>query len=44
MLPVTQYNVRVVSSSSKGNERPSLHARNFSTIQAARPAGESTRP
>src|SRR5260370_31371373 len=48
MVPVTQYSVIVVSSSSLVKRRStspaqSLQAVNFSAIQAARPAGESAR-
>jgi hypothetical protein len=49
IVPVTQYSVSVVSSSSRPN-RPSTsppvspHERHFSTSHAARPAGESFRP
>jgi hypothetical protein len=42
MVPVTQYSVVVVSSSTAPSQ--SLRARNLSTIQATSPAGESARP
>ena len=43
-VPVTQYAVMLSSSRSKVNAvamSPSLHSRNFSTIHAASPIGES---
>ena len=49
MVPVTQYNMTVVSSWSLLNRRStsppqSLQSRHFSTIQAASPTGESASP
>ena len=46
IVRVTQYSITLVSSWSRvkafsGSPSQSLHARNFSTIQASRPAGES---
>ena len=49
MVWVTQYSITLVISWSRvkqfsGSPSQSLHARNFSTIQASSPAGESLRP
>jgi hypothetical protein len=46
IVRVTQYTITLVSSWSRvkafsGSPSQSLHERNFSTIQASRPAGES---
>ncbi len=48
-VPGSQYSITLSSSSSRvstfsGWPSQSVQARNFSTIQAHRPAGESTRP